>query len=95
MPDIFVAGLVKGKERYLFLFHANRRDELLRTFGRWASNSQLSLTWYDAAVLSKQVRELLDTPHNDVTSARMVEPKQVEPTPWEAWRDEVQRRKPR
>jgi len=57
--DVNVVALVKGKERYVFLYHDGQRANLLRTFGRFASNAELSFTWYDAAVLSKRVREAL------------------------------------
>ncbi len=55
--DINVLALVKGKERYIFLFDDNQRAETLRLLGRYASNSELSFSWYDAAVLSQKVRQ--------------------------------------
>ena len=55
--DINVLALVKGKERYIFLFDDDNRAEALRTLGRYASNSELSFTWYDAAVLSQKIRQ--------------------------------------
>jgi hypothetical protein len=55
--DINVLALVKGKERYIFLFDDDNRAEALRTLGRYASNSDLSFTWYDAAVLSQKIRQ--------------------------------------
>jgi hypothetical protein len=54
--DINVLALVKGKERYLFLYDDSQQAEVLRALGRHASNPDLSFTWYDAAVLSKRVR---------------------------------------
>jgi len=54
--DINVLALVKGKERYIFLFDDTQRADALRTLGRFASNTNLSFTWYDAAVLSQKVR---------------------------------------
>jgi hypothetical protein len=58
--DINVLALVKGEERYIFLFDDERRGETLRTLGRFASNPELSFTWYDAAVLSQKVRHLTE-----------------------------------
>jgi hypothetical protein len=55
--DINVLALVKGSERYVFLYDDDSRGETLRTLGRYASNAQLSFTWYDAAVLSQKVRQ--------------------------------------
>ena len=54
--DINVLALVKGEERYIFLFDDDRRAEALRTLGRFASNPELSFSWYDAAVLSQRIR---------------------------------------
>jgi hypothetical protein len=57
--DINVLALVKGEERYIFLFDDDRRAEALRTLGRFASNPELSFSWYDAAVLSQRIRSTL------------------------------------
>lgn len=54
--DINVLALVKGDERYVFLYDDASRAEALRTLGRFASNPELSFTWYDAAVLSQKIR---------------------------------------
>ncbi|HID78228.1 MAG TPA: hypothetical protein EYP56_19820 [Planctomycetaceae bacterium] len=55
--DINVLALVKGVERYVFLYDDASRAETLRMLGRFASNPELSFTWYDAAVLSQKVRQ--------------------------------------
>jgi hypothetical protein len=55
--DINVLALVKGVERYVFLYDDESRAETLRTLGRYASNPELSFTWYDAAVLSQKIRQ--------------------------------------
>ncbi|MEQ8848080.1 hypothetical protein [Botrimarina sp.] len=54
--DVNVLALVKGKERYLFLYEDSQQSDALRALGRAASNPELSFTWYDAAVLSKRIR---------------------------------------
>ena len=53
---IHVLAFVKGSERYVFLFDEDNRVEVLRTFGRFASNPELRFSWYDAALLSHRVR---------------------------------------
>ena len=55
--EINVLALVKGEERYVFLYKDECRSEVLRTLGRFASNPDLSFTWYDAAVLSQRIRQ--------------------------------------
>jgi len=59
-PTTSVLALVKGAERYIFIYEdqiANRKATL-RTLGRFASDEALSFTWYDAAVLSQRVRAM-------------------------------------
>jgi hypothetical protein len=55
--DVNVLALVKGEERYVFLFDDDSRAAALRVLGRYASNPDLSFTWYDAAVLSQKIRQ--------------------------------------
>jgi len=55
--DINVLALVKGNERYVFLYDDKSIVETLRGLGRFASNPELSFTWYDAAVLSQKIRQ--------------------------------------
>lgn len=54
--DINALALVKGAERYIFLYTDDNRAEVLRTLGRFAAHPDLSFTWYDAAKLSQKVR---------------------------------------
>ncbi len=54
--DINIVAIVKGDERYVFMFDDDTRAETLRTLGRFASNPELSFSWYDAAVLSQKIR---------------------------------------
>ena len=60
--DVNVIALVKGGERYVFLYDDDSRAEALKTLGRYASNPDLSFSWYDAAVLGQKVR--LNTPRS-------------------------------
>lgn len=55
--DINVLALVKGEERYIFLYDDAHRADALRMLGRFASNPELSFTWYDAAILSQRIRQ--------------------------------------
>lgn len=68
--DINVLALVKGSERYIFLYDDSRRAETLRTLGRYASNPELSFTWYDAAVLSQKVRQTAVEAESSSTTPR-------------------------
>lgn len=65
-PMVRFIALLKGRgkpkarrERYVFLWDDDddeQRSQVLRTAGRWASDSRLSFTWADAANLSNIVR---------------------------------------
>jgi hypothetical protein len=57
--EINVLALVKGQERYIFLFDDQNRTATLRMLGRYAADPELSFTWYDAAMLSQKIREIL------------------------------------
>ncbi|MCE2726891.1 MAG: hypothetical protein LW698_08960 [Planctomycetaceae bacterium] len=54
--DINVIALVKGGERYVFLYDDDSRNEALQALARHAANPDLSFSWYDAAVLGQKVR---------------------------------------
>lgn len=56
-PAVNVLALVKANDRFIFLYDDASRVELLRTLGRFASDPELSLNWYDVAVLSQRVRK--------------------------------------
>lgn len=55
--DLHVLAYIKGRERYVFLWTEENRPEVLHTIGRFAANPELSLTWYDAAVLNHRIHE--------------------------------------
>ena len=69
--DINVLALVKGEERFIFLFNDQNRSETLRLLGRYASNPELSFTWYDAAVLSQKVRTLTGMSSSETEAVEM------------------------
>lgn len=55
--DVNVLALVKGEERFIFLYTDKNKAETLRTLGRYASDPSISFSWYDAAVLSQKLRQ--------------------------------------
>jgi len=64
--EVNVVALVRGEEQYIFVFDEANRTETLRMLGRYAADPQLSFTWFDAALLSQRVRELM--PANGIKS---------------------------
>lgn len=57
--EVSVVALVRGEEQYIFMFNEANRTETLRMLGRYAADPNLSFTWYDAAILSQRIRELM------------------------------------
>ena len=55
--EINVLGLRTHGEVYVFLYDDEHRREALRTLGRFATSHELSFNWYDAARLSKRIRQ--------------------------------------
>ena len=53
-----VLALIKGEERYVFLYDDESADRLLQTLGEYASDPELSFSWYDAAVMSQRIGKL-------------------------------------
>ena len=49
--------LIRGNDRYAWIYDDESTSELLRDIGRTASNPMLNFTWYDAEKLSQVVQE--------------------------------------
>ncbi|MEL6895649.1 MAG: hypothetical protein AAFP90_06075 [Planctomycetota bacterium] len=60
--EVNVLALVKGEERFVFMFSDQNRDETLRTLARFAADPELNFTWYDAAMLSRKIRDAVPDP---------------------------------
>ena len=71
--EVNVLALVKGQQRYLFVFDDENRTETLRTLGRFAADPELDFSWYDAAVLSRKIRESTGNAMSDVLDERLSE----------------------
>lgn len=52
-----VLALLKGEERYVYVYDDASRAPLLETFRAQAADPELSLSWFDAAVLTQKARE--------------------------------------
>jgi hypothetical protein len=52
-----VLALIKGGERYVFIYDDDSRQALIDAFRDQAADPQLSLNWFDAAVLTEKARE--------------------------------------
>jgi hypothetical protein len=52
-----VLALIKGEERYVYVYDDASQAPLLETFRSQADDPNLSLNWFDAAVLTQKARE--------------------------------------
>ncbi|GAA4458526.1 MULTISPECIES: hypothetical protein [Novipirellula] len=59
--EINVLALVKGEEKFIFMFDDQNRDETLRQLARFAADPDLEFSWYDAAMLSRKIRDAVPT----------------------------------
>jgi hypothetical protein len=58
LPDeLNVLALIKGAERYIFVYDDESRAQLIDTIRDLAANPQMNLSWFDANVLTKKARE--------------------------------------
>ncbi len=52
-----VLALLKGRERYVFIYDDEAHEPLLDALRDQAADPHLSLTWFDAAILTEKARE--------------------------------------
>ena len=52
-----VLALVKGAERFVFVYDDSSRDCLVAEVRELAGNPDSNITWFDALVLTKKARE--------------------------------------
>lgn len=56
-----VLALVKGDERYVYVYDDASREALLDAVNRQAADPLLSLNWFDAVVLTRKAEEQCDS----------------------------------
>jgi len=52
-----VLALIKGDERYVYVYDDASRSALVEAFHSQAADPELSLNWFDAAVLTQKAEE--------------------------------------
>jgi hypothetical protein len=55
--ELNVLALVKGGERYVYVYDDDSRPGLIEFVRTQAADPALSLNWFDAAVLAQKARE--------------------------------------
>jgi hypothetical protein len=52
-----VLALIKGKQRYIFVYDDDSRDALIESLRDHAADPRLNFSWFDASVLSDKARQ--------------------------------------
>ena len=55
--ELNVLALIKGTEKYVFVYDDASRQLLIDTFRDQAADPRVSFTWFDAAVLTEKAWE--------------------------------------
>jgi hypothetical protein len=59
--ELNVLALLKGSERYVYVYDDESRVPLINVLRDDAANPRLSLSWFDVAVLTEKTREQTHT----------------------------------
>lgn len=57
MRDLNVLALVKGVERFVFVYDDDSRDETIAAIRDQAADPTVSMSWFDAALLVQRARQ--------------------------------------
>jgi hypothetical protein len=52
-----VIALIKGSERYVYVYDDSSRTALVEAFHAQAADAALSLNWFDATILTQKAEE--------------------------------------
>jgi hypothetical protein len=63
--ELNVLALFKGEERYIFVYDDDSREALIDDIRHRAADPAVPINWFDAAVLTRRVREHEETPHEE------------------------------
>ena len=57
LSEVNVLALVKGADRFVYVYDDESQEELIDAIRDHAANPTLSLSWFDATVLTRRARE--------------------------------------
>jgi hypothetical protein len=55
--ELSVLALIRGKERFVYVYDDESREDLVEAIRAQAASPAVSLSWYDAAVLTERARQ--------------------------------------
>jgi hypothetical protein len=58
--DVNVLALVKGRERFIYVYDYDCQQELIDAVRDHAADPRLCLTWFDASVLTRKIKEQVE-----------------------------------
>ena len=70
--DLNVLALIKGEEYYIYIYDDGGRQLLVDVLQDQAANPDLTLSWFDAAVLSDRARAQAKQPQPASPATRLV-----------------------
>ena len=70
-----VLALIKGNERYVFVYDDEAHEPLIDALRDHAADPHLSFTWFDAAVLTEKAREQARAAHDQAAEASLSRPR--------------------
>jgi hypothetical protein len=65
-----VLALIKGEERFVFVYDDDSRQALINVFRDHAADPASSITWFDATVLTEKAREQAKNAQAATTASR-------------------------
>jgi hypothetical protein len=64
--ELNVLALIKGRERYIFVYDDESRDALLDDIRDKAADPAIPINWFDAAVLTERVKNPAERTHEEI-----------------------------
>ena len=55
--DLSVLALIRGKERHIYVYDDDSREDLVWAVRAHAADPGVNLSWFDAAVLTERARQ--------------------------------------
>ena len=65
-----ILALIKGSERYVFVYDDDSRPDLIDAFRNCAADPDQSFSWFDAAVMTDKAREQAKVGEPDMPGSR-------------------------
>jgi len=68
--ELCVLALIKGKERFIYLYEDFSQEHLLKAIREHAASPAVSLSWFDAEILTQRARQQAKEAAADSKSSR-------------------------